>query len=226
MVKKIIAFSLYGSNPMYTLGAIENAKLALEHYPGWFCRFYIGDDVPSDVVSILKSFSHVEVFLMDNKTICKRAYRFMTCSDDSVDIVIVRDTDSRLSLREKLAVDEWELSTANFHIMRDHPAHTVVIMAGMWGCKKNTLDIKTLVEQCPYISNEEYGTDQKFLAEYVYPLIKTNCLVHDEFYHTKGEINHKFPSQRNNWEFVGEVFDKNNNRNCEYMGLIQVSKTI
>jgi len=35
MKKKIISFSLWGDKPMYTIGAIKNAKLAEEIYPGW-----------------------------------------------------------------------------------------------------------------------------------------------------------------------------------------------
>ena len=32
---KIISFSLYGDNPKYTEGAIRNAEIANEYWPGW-----------------------------------------------------------------------------------------------------------------------------------------------------------------------------------------------
>lgn len=44
MIKKIIAFSLWGDNPKYTVGAIKNAKLTSEIYPGWISRFYCGQN--------------------------------------------------------------------------------------------------------------------------------------------------------------------------------------
>jgi len=34
-MKKIISFSLWGDNPVYTQGAIRNAELAKEIYPDW-----------------------------------------------------------------------------------------------------------------------------------------------------------------------------------------------
>jgi len=37
-MKKIISFSLWGDNPIYTQGAIRNAELAKEVYPDWVCR--------------------------------------------------------------------------------------------------------------------------------------------------------------------------------------------
>jgi len=50
---KVISFSLWGNNPKYTVGAIENAKLALSIYPEWECKFYIGHSVPMNIVSQL-----------------------------------------------------------------------------------------------------------------------------------------------------------------------------
>ena len=49
-MKKIISFSLWGDNPKYTNGAIENADLALEVYPNWICRFYVGTSTPKEIV--------------------------------------------------------------------------------------------------------------------------------------------------------------------------------
>ena len=50
-MKKVISFSLWGTNKKYTIGAIENAKLALEYYPGWICRYYIASSVPKEIIS-------------------------------------------------------------------------------------------------------------------------------------------------------------------------------
>ena len=36
---KVIAFSLWGDNPKYTLGALQNLSLAKLVYPDWVCRF-------------------------------------------------------------------------------------------------------------------------------------------------------------------------------------------
>ena len=67
MSKKIISYSLWGNEPMYTIGAIRNAELAKEIYPDWVCRFYIGDDVEDGIVGKLKSFDNIEVIKMPHK---------------------------------------------------------------------------------------------------------------------------------------------------------------
>ena len=44
-MKKIIAFSLWGDNPKYCIGAIKNAQLRIQYYSDWVCKFYIQKDV-------------------------------------------------------------------------------------------------------------------------------------------------------------------------------------
>ena len=55
---------------------------------------------------------------------------------DQVSVLLPRDLDSRLSLREFSAVNEWLLHSAKpFHIMRDHFYHSQPIVGGMWGVR-------------------------------------------------------------------------------------------
>ena len=51
----------------------------------------------------------------------------------SVEFWISRDADSRLSWREKNAVDEWLVSGKTAHLMRDSVNHVYTMMAGMFG---------------------------------------------------------------------------------------------
>ena len=59
--------SLYGSNPRYTRGAIENAKLVDKVFPGWKLRIYLSNAsdvaVPHDIVHQLKSLNVDLVFM-------------------------------------------------------------------------------------------------------------------------------------------------------------------
>ena len=41
-----VSYSLYGSDPRYIDGIIENAELMPKIYPGWKMRVYYGKDVP------------------------------------------------------------------------------------------------------------------------------------------------------------------------------------
>jgi hypothetical protein len=134
-MKKIISFSLWGNNPKYTVGAVKNANLAGKFYPGWVCRFYCATDVPIDIIRELKKTS--EVVICDDRPDWRfTTKRFLPMSEDDVERVIFRDTDSRFSDREVAAVNEWIESDEILHVMKDHPFHGgFPILAGMFGIK-------------------------------------------------------------------------------------------
>lgn len=219
MKKKLITFSLWGDNPKYVIGALKNVELAKILYPDWICRFYVGKSVPKQILNILNKNENVEIVEMDeNGNWSGMFWRFYPASEDDVDIMISRDCDSRLSQREKSAVDEWINSDKGFHIMRDHPYHGVEILGGMWGVKKGVLpEMKKFIDE--FIKGEFWQVDQNFLKEKIYPLIFNNSMVHDEF-HNYESFKKKFPLERLNKEFVGDVFDENDNRHPEYLKFI------
>lgn len=202
-MKKIISFSLWGDNPVYTQGAIRNAELAKEIYPDWVCRYYVGKSTPNDIVVKLQNFDNTEVIVMDNDGDWTGMFwRFYPASEDDVDVMISRDCDSRVNTREKEAVDEWLDSDKGFHIMRDHPWHNTPILGGMWGSRKGVVtNMKKLIDD--YIKGNFWQVDQKFLKEKIYPTVKNNSLVHDEFFDKK-----PFPSKRPLYIFVGQAFNE------------------
>jgi hypothetical protein len=215
MSKKLITFSLWGTDPKYTVGAIRNAGLAAILYPGWVCRFYVGKSVPSEILTALKNMKNTEIIEMGEEGNWSGMFwRFYPASEEDVDVMISRDCDSRLSLRERFAVEEWLKSDKGFHIMRDHPWHGMEILGGMWGVKKGVLpEMKTKIKN--FVKGEFWQVDQRFLTKEIFPSIKDNCFVHDEYFDlNKNKVN--FPSERINKEFVGDVFDYNENRHPDY----------
>jgi hypothetical protein len=215
-MKHVLSFSLWGDNPKYTVGAIRNAELARTIYDGWICRFYIGSSTPDHVVRELAAFSNVEIVQMDEPGDWSgMLWRFAPCSGSDVQAFVSRDTDSRLSRREKAAVDEWLDSKHGFHIMRDHPLHEAPILGGMWGCKRGVLsDMSDLIEG--YSKGDFWQVDQNFLRNVVYPRVQFSAVVHDEFFDRC-----PFPTKRRGLEFVGEVFDENENFVREHRSLLQ-----
>ena len=218
--KKIISFSLWGSNPKYLIGAIRNAELAKKIYPGWICRYYIGMSTfekAIETVSRLERFPNVEIIKMsENGDWEGMLWRFYPISDTDVEVVISRDTDSRLSKRERRAVNQWLRSSKKFHIMRDHPYHNYKILGGMWGAKKGIVnDMKSLIDK--FQGGNFYQVDQDFLAEIIFPKIENDVFIHDEFGDGK-----KFPSRRKDFEFVGEVYDEFDNREDHWKALINI----
>ena len=209
---KIISFAVWGNNPKYLLGATKNAILADEIYPGWKTRFYVSQEVPSAWVYNLKKIRNTEVIQIPKIGDWTFSFnRFLAMSEKDVDVMISRDADSRLSMREKKAVDEWLASDKGFHIMKDHPWHyTYPILAGMFGCKKNVIDnISQKIDL--YEKINWYHSDQEFLKQVIYPEIKNNVCIHDEF------NNMPFPSKRKEYEFVGQVFDEKDNTIQEHI---------
>lgn len=216
-MKKIISFSLWGDNPKYTIGAIKNAELIDKIYPTWIGRFYIGKTVPENIIKELEKFSNLELIKMnENGDWVGTFWRFLSCEDS--DIMLSRDTDSRLNLREKYAVDEWLNSDKNFHIMRDHPWHKTKILAGMWGSRNGILNgITKKIND--YQKTNKYGVDQEFLKDVIYPLVINESIVHDSFFNFE-TFKRRFPTERNDKEFVGEIYDENNIRHSEHYKMI------
>jgi len=207
-MKKLISFSLWGENPKYCIGAIKNAELAMDIYPDWICRFYCNKNVPTQILQNLIEKPNTEVFIIHQNADWKFATsRFLAISDYSCDYIIFRDADSRLNMREKCAVEEWINSGKKLHIMKDHPYHGgFPILAGMFGVKgkiiPNIYEVLNFHEE-----KEHYHYDQKFLKEYLYPQFTNDVHINDEFFNNK-----PFPTKRNDYEFVGEVFDEKNQK--------------
>ena len=204
-VMKVIAFSLWGDNPKYTIGAINNVKVAKKLFPDWTCRFYFGPDVPKYIIRTLCDLD-AECSMMSESGWNGMFWRFFAA--DSHDVVLSRDTDSRLGEREKSAVDDWLKSEKDFHIMRDHPYHDTSILGGMWGVRNGLLKgIKDMIRVYDKKSfDDKYQVDQNFLREVIYPMVKDKSMVHDEFFE-----NMPFPNnapERTSVNFVGQVFNQ------------------
>ena len=138
-------------------------------------------------------------------------WRFEAILDEDVELMICRDTDSRLGEREKAAVEEWLASDKGFHIMRDHPAHRFPVLGGMWGMRKGTIpDFGSLIKS--FSQENKYGTDYEFFSKCVFPIIQDKCMIHDEFFGGS-----PFPKERNGWDFVGKVYDENENTVADHV---------
>ena len=205
-MKKVISYSLYGNKPIYLLGAVRNAQEVGKYYPDWGLRFYIGRSVPGHIVKSLTDLNAQLVFESGAEDASAMFWRFQVFSDPEVERAMVRDADSRLSIREAMAVKEWVLSGKDFHIMRDHPAHDCAILGGLWGAKAEALrGISLMIES--QVLNGCYGEDQDFLGKYIYPLAHKSSIIHDSYFSRESWAK-RFPSPLENLHFVGEVYDE------------------
>jgi hypothetical protein len=233
-MKNIIVFSLWGDHPIYWKGALRNIELAKTNYPKFICRFYIDKNCNSELIETIKG-DNVEVVLMEPETYnysnmsvrfnhSGLFWRFLPLKEEDVDIVLFRDCDSRISEREVNAVNEWLSTNKDFHIMRDHPYHPWPILTGMWGCRNSKLlniDELLLKWKTHPTKGVYQAEDQDFLGQFIYPLTIGSSVEHSEFGIRFVSETKTFPTIRNDYEFVGDVFDENNNRHPDYWKIIK-----
>ena len=104
-MKQVISYSLYGNHMRFLVGAIKNAELAQRFFPGFTVRYYTGKSVPYWVLSTLNIFPNTEILRVNEpEDNLARMWRFYAILDDDVDVVLSRDVDARLSLREAEAL--------------------------------------------------------------------------------------------------------------------------
>jgi tetratricopeptide (TPR) repeat protein len=194
--RNVVCFSLWGDNPKYTLHAVLNAKRVPQLYPGWRARFYVDASVPAEIVQALRDYgARVIEVEADARTHLKLFWRFLASDDLGVERFLCRDCDAVVNEREAAAVSEWIESGRRFHVMRDHPEHAELIMAGMWGGVAGLLPSLTQQAVEYYETHEPKWrwVDQDFLRDCVWPLIRKDCLVHDSVY-SMGDDCRAFPA--------------------------------
>ena len=67
-----------------------------------------------------------------------------------------------------------------------------------------------------FAQEDKYGTDYEFFAQVVVTHIQNNALVHDEFF---GGV--PFPTPRENYQFVGQVFNENEETIAEHIAALR-----
>lgn len=220
---RYISFSLWigdpATAPKYLVGAVENVKLAKEIYPDWQCVFWVpvmsdgrvpGDEYPNEVP--MEKINELERLgariYLGIPSIPEMYWRFFIADHTDCEYFIVRDADSRLSLREKAAVDQWIESGKMIHTMRDHPAHCRGMNGGLIGAKGGCLpNMLTSVKDWLAKLNRPfaYSDDQDFLGQVIWTKFYNHAMQHDSCCKYPDAV--PFPTRREGYRFVGEVFE-------------------
>jgi protein O-GlcNAc transferase len=225
MKKKIISFSLFGQKPIYLQGALINIELAKKYFPDFVCRFYFDNTLPFQFINHLKTVPNIELIQVFNSKIPKTMWRFLAADDPDVLLFISRDTDSRLSARESLVINQWICSNEIFCILKDHPLYhnDNLMLAGLWGMKcfySFNVEEKILHwmnKSCYSIVNAK-NSDQFFLDSEIYPSACKSLLYFDEF-NLNNFDEFLIPPKRSNFHFFGEIFDEDSKRDDAYKEL-------
>lgn len=201
-MKRIISFSVYGTDPVYAGGAIANAVATRQFFPGWTPRFYVADTLEGPLTHSLSALGGEVVVKTPRSAHDGMFWRFLPAGDPDVDAVIVRDVDALLCPRNRAVVDIWLASGLPFHIIRDHPLHRSLILGGLWGARGGVVsDMPALIDG--WAESSAYGDDIRFLEQVVYPLVVNRALIHSDFVAYAGESVVAIPVPRQDDRWLG-----------------------
>ncbi|MBR1147737.1 M48 family metallopeptidase [Bradyrhizobium sp. AUGA SZCCT0431] len=180
----VLSFSLWGTTPFYSYGAMINLVLSRTVYPAWRCRFYVDDTVPPPCIAFLRDNGAELRNMADEYPGVGLFQRFLVMNDSTVGRFLVRDCDARISEAEADLVRQWIDSDLPFHVARDHVMHNELMMGGMWAGRTDCgIDVVELMRRY-FVAGPtaKYGHDQRMLGLMLWPLIRNHCLVHDKYY--------------------------------------------
>ncbi len=204
-LRTVISFSLYGNVQKYFGGLLENCKQINQIYPNFWIYVYLGNDFDRSIMNgkfdDIKNILFIETEKSGHEVM---SYRFFAIDRSEVGIAFSRDADSRINARDQYCINEFLKSNKKFQIIRDHPAHGVQILGGMWGIKKGLqISIEHELNIFRRKAVFKHGTDQDFLAEHIYPKVRDHALIFDEYFNYPGEIRHKIVNNTDDKEFIG-----------------------
>lgn len=166
---KVFSFCLYGTESNYYTGLLENLEIIKTFFPDFDVIVYKGTCDSSWTLP-----EWVQVVETGKEGPINMMYRYIPLATH--DTGFVRDTDSRITPRDRWCIHEFLTSSKLYHIIRDHVWHKSNIMGGLFGWKKS------IAIHLPLDSPAAYGTDEAWIATELYPKIVANALVHTNVY--------------------------------------------
>jgi hypothetical protein len=198
------SFCLYGpENSRYYPGLLENIYLAGMYFPDWKVYIYYAPDVDESMIHKLQACSSVVLRPTGVTGAANMIHRFYAIDEPDVNIMMVRDADSRIHWKDRWAIREF-VKDPRFiaHTIRDNVQHTAYMMGGLWGMRKCGINMHELYSKFEDSKGYRLAHDQNFLADMVYPLVKERLLVH---YSNKrlmeGEYGVEFP-----FEWINDIY--------------------
>ena len=120
---KVFSLCLYGTEPNYYTGLLENIAIIKEHYPEFTIVVHKGFCDPTWVIP-----EGVEVNITNREGAINALLRYLSLC--TAEVGFVRDTDSRITARDRWCIDEFLKSDKSYHSIRDHYWHQSKLMAG------------------------------------------------------------------------------------------------
>jgi len=229
---KVISFCIYGSQQKYCIGLLENIEIIKNKLPDFYIFIYVGNGVPNDYIEKYSQYDKVRIFYTNVIGYNTRIHRFFAIDEDDVNVMIVRDCDSRIHNRDIWCILHFIQSKYYVHTIRDHPEHRSHIMAGLWGLKKGLLNRKLRDIYSLYNKNNidfnEIQHDQSFLRDMLYNTFIKYMIIYvnnQNLRLTKNEIICLIPFKIQDNEFCGQVIEYNKNNEAYIKYIVNESNT-
>lgn len=200
-MNKIISMSVWGNDPRYIIGAKKQIELAKKYYPDWKVRIY------TDNVDNFQDHEEVETIVINDGSF-GMFHRFIPMFEDPTNIVMVRDSDSRITIREAKAINEWLDSDKKFHVFRDHDAHFEFPIIGCAFAYKGSFskDLYEIMKNYMF-TQKYYLSDQFYLRDHIYPVIKDDIMIHSM--NDDGWFKETRKLLKNKYSFCGNGYNEN-----------------
>ena len=174
-------------------GALQIVDDARLRFPGYVPRFYVSQEIEEGFLLRLVEMGCEIVRKERIDGIDGMFWRFLAAADEEAEVVIIRDVDTRFTIRDKQAHDAWLASDKDFHIIRDHHFHSAEIQGGLWACRHEKIPhIAQLIDAWP--RKRHFFDDQRFLSTWIYPLIRDRAYIQSDIALFYGEEVHPCPS--------------------------------
>lgn len=209
---KVFSFSLFGPLEKYSRGLMINIHMIQNYFPDWHIHVWLGNGVLEETIKQLAGISNLTVFPTNEDGFINASYRFFSIDDDNVEVMIVRDADSRVNERDRACIEDFVTSQNMFHIIRDHPNHHHLIMAGMWGIKQGLLQRKMsdIFQEWKNRNNvNDFWSDTNFLKS-IYTIGVYHAMIHDDLHHVEPAEKctpHRVPLDERKLHFIGQVYE-------------------
>ncbi len=221
---KVISFSLWGNNKTYCVGLVRNVIIAKYLFKDWKVWIYYNQTVPKCIIEWLSNQDNVKLIKVDDENTTNTyrqngqqgsIWRYYPFSDPDVDVVVCRDTDSRLSYYEYIQIQRW-LNEGNHEIlsMIDNYERTNgrVVRAGTcaFKTKGKYIDVENSMKEVFYDKQKlPFYCDETFL----HYIIKQKYTLDSIRFIPRG-VKDKIEQMQSCdlfTVFVGDVLDENNN---------------
>lgn len=214
-MRSVFSFSIYGTDEKYYKGMSQNINLIKTYFPSYYIYIYYGIPIIQSYLTLYKSlYDKIELIQTNKIGLANALERYRVLSSNTIDIVFIRDADSEINDRDRWCIMQFLDSGYRVHTIRDHYYHKQRLMAGLTGFKLNRIENRTLLKhECDTIStveNPKYGHDEIWLRDRIYPLIKTQLLIHTNINAFHGEQYEKIYYENNNTNFAGNVYEYTN----------------